>query len=113
MTILITACIDVKPELCADLLRSAEPFIAAALAEPGSREYAWSIDPRKPGRIRVLEEWDDEASLQAHFDNAAYTNMRDHITTAIVGAQSMKYLIAKSESVYDSQGKPRAKFLNT
>lgn len=110
MTILVTACIDVKPERRESLLNEAVPLIDAALAEKGCREYAWSIDPRHPGRIRVLEEWDDEACLKAHFENPAYTQMRDHISSAVVEAGSMKYLVAKAAPIYDATGTPRADF---
>jgi quinol monooxygenase YgiN len=109
--ILIAARIDVPPEARAQLLKDAVPFIEAALAEPGCREYAWTVDLQKPGRIHVIEEWDDEKSLQGHFDGEPYRDMRDHIGSRGLNASwSQKYLIAKAESVYDDDGVPRAGF---
>jgi len=111
MTILIAARIDVPPEARQQLLKDAVPLIEAALAEAGCREYAWTADLNKPGRIHVIEEWADEKSLQAHFEGQPYLQMRDHIgSRGLNDAWSHKYLIAKAEPVYDPTGVPRARF---
>ena len=109
--ILIRATIDVPPEHRETLLKEAIPFIQGALDEPGCREYAWTIDPLNPGRIYVIEEWDDEPSLANHFASEPYRSMRDHIgSRGLNGAWSQKYLIAKHAPVYNSDGTPHADF---
>lgn len=109
--ILIRARIDVPPEAREALLREAVPLIQGALAEKGCREYAWTADLNLPGRIHVIEEWDDEACLNAHFHGEPYLKMRDHIgSRGLLNAWSEKYLVAKAEPVYNAQGVPSAKF---
>ena len=41
--------------------------IAASLAEPGCRAYAYAEDVTEPGLFRVHEEWDSREALEAHF----------------------------------------------
>lgn len=41
--------------------------IAASLAEPGCRAYAYAEDVLEPGLFRVHEEWDSREALDAHF----------------------------------------------
>lgn len=42
------------------------PLVQATLAEPGNVTYGFWAHPTVPGTFRVHEEWDDEASLNAH-----------------------------------------------
>ena len=44
--------------------------IAASLAEPGCRAYAYAEDVTEPGLFRVHEEWDSREALDAHFATA-------------------------------------------
>lgn len=109
--ILIRARIDVPAEAREALLKEAVPLIKAALAEKGCREYAWTADLNLPGRIHVIEEWDDEECLAAHFRSEPYLRMRDHIgSRGLLNAWSEKYLVAKHEPVYSAQGVPTAAF---
>jgi len=111
--ILIAARIDVPPEAREQLLKDAIPFIAGALEERGCREYAWTADLERPGRIHVIEEWDDEDCLKAHFEGEPYRLMRDHIgSRGLIAAWSQKYRIAEAEPVYDDAGAPKADFAN-
>ena len=47
------------------LMRS---VIAATLAEPGCRAYAYAEDVAEPGLFRVTELWDSREALSAHFE---------------------------------------------
>ena len=44
--------------------------IAASLAEPGCRDYAYAEDVSEPGLFRVHEAWDSLDALRAHFATA-------------------------------------------
>ena len=111
MAIVIAGTIDVAPERREPTLRDAVPYIAAALAEPGCIEYAWTADLSRPGRIRVFEEWTSEADLAAHLCGQPYFSMRDHLGEAgIVAAMTQKYRVDHIEPVYDPEGRPRADF---
>ena len=39
----------------------------ASLAEEGCSAYGFWQDPADPGRVRVFEEWSDQAALDEHF----------------------------------------------
>lgn len=41
--------------------------IAASLAEPGCRDYAYAEDIGVPGLFRVHEEWESLEALRTHF----------------------------------------------
>ena len=52
----------------------AEKFVAAALRmaeqtrrEPGCLEYAFALDLADPNVMRVIERWQDDGALSAHF----------------------------------------------
>jgi quinol monooxygenase YgiN len=38
-----------------------------SLAEDGCSAYGFWQDPADPGRVRVFEEWSDQAALDSHF----------------------------------------------
>ena len=113
MRILIAGTIDVAAEKREAALRDAEPFIQAALDEPGCVAYDWSPDPYNPQRIHVFEEWAGEKELAFHFSAAPYKNMAAHLAeVGILAAETRKYRIDHSEPVYDPEGVPRADFFS-
>jgi quinol monooxygenase YgiN len=61
-----------------DRIAEAQPamakVIAASLAEPGCRDYAYAEDVTEPGLFRVQETWDSLETLRAHF---ATTHMKE------------------------------------
>jgi quinol monooxygenase YgiN len=111
MSIVIAGEVDLPPENRERALSGARELIAAALAEPGCRHYAWSADPYDPGRVHVFEEWEDEASLTAHFAAAPYRGMLAHLSGhTILSATTRKYRVDASEPVYGADGLPSARF---
>ena len=105
--------IDLDPAKIHQALIDAQPLIAAALAEKGCVHYAWSLDPAKPGRMHVFEEWDSEADLCAHLAAEPYQQMSAHLSTVgLLGAVTRKYRVDHVEPVYDDQGRPRGDFFN-
>ena len=54
--IVISAQIDLDPAGRDAALRSAQPWIDGALAQPGCVHYDWSADLNQPSRINVFEE---------------------------------------------------------
>lgn len=111
MPIVISGEIDLAPEAREKALLDAQPLIAAALAETGCVHYAWTLDPAKPGRLHVFEEWRTEADLAAHLSGQAYFSMSGHLNAVGVrNAATRKYRVDLIEPVYDPDGKPRADF---
>ena len=112
MPVVISGEIDLAhPDQREKVLIEAQPLIAAALAEKGCVQYAWTADPAKPGRVHVFEEWASEADLIAHLADEPYRQMRDHLGAAgLKGADTRKYRVDLIEPVYDAQGNPRGDF---
>lgn len=112
MRIVIAGEIDFPPANRAEALAGARPLIEEALAEPGCRHYAWTLDPYDAGRIHVFEDWDSAAELQDHLDGNAYLKMLNHLASfTILAADTRKYRVDLTEPVYGPDGKPTATFL--
>lgn len=95
------------------LLEASVPLqLATRNDEPGCQMYAFTPDPCVAGRIAVVEIWDDQASLAAHFEHENYFNMAGAIR-AVKGGRSSdnrKYRADIFEPVYDETRTPRADF---
>ncbi len=111
MKIIISGTIDIDPSQIEAAIKAAKPLIVGALTQEGCLDYDWCPDPMTAGRIRVFERWSDEESLNHHFNNHWYTDMRDLFADfGFRGADVLKYEIALAEPVYDDTGTPRADF---
>ena len=111
MTILVTAQMDIDPAHVERIILESRPLIEASLAESGCQHYSWALDPLVPGRVHVLELWDDELSLAHHFSLPNYTEMRTQLRSAgPITSKSRKWQIAHDEPIYDETGTPRADF---
>jgi quinol monooxygenase YgiN len=109
--ILISAQIDVTPEGRETALRTAQPWIDGALAQPGCIHYAWGADLHDPARIHVFEEWESEDALAAHFAGPQYAGMLAHLgASGLTGAVSRKYRVDAEGPVYNVEGKPTPAF---
>ena len=109
--VVIAGTVDVDPEQRDQALEEGRPLIEGALTQEGCLAYVWSKDPFDPGRIHVYERWADQDALSAHFQREWYVQMRDTIGShGLRDAKVLKYLVQRSEPVYDSQGVPRADF---
>jgi quinol monooxygenase YgiN len=109
--ILIAAQIDVAPEGRETSLRTAQPWIDGALAQPGCIHYEWSADITNPARINVFEEWESEQALASHFAGPQYAGMLAHIgASGLTGATSKKYRVDAEGPVYNAEGKPTPAF---
>jgi quinol monooxygenase YgiN len=112
MTIVIAGEVDFPPGKCAEALAGAKGLIDLALAEDGCRHYAWSLDPHRPGRVHVFEEWESAETLQAHLEGDAYRGMLAHLGSfTILKAETRKYRFDLSEPVYGPDGVATAAFL--
>jgi quinol monooxygenase YgiN len=109
--VLIAAQIYLSPEGRDEALRSTQPWIDGALAQPGCIHYDWSADLNDPARINVFEEWEGEDALAAHFAGAQYEGMRTHIgASGLISATSKKYRIDAEGPVYGADGKATPAF---
>jgi quinol monooxygenase YgiN len=65
--ILVSGRFRLPPERIAEARPAMAKVIAASLAKPGCRAYAYAEDVTEPGLFRVHEEWDSLEALRAHF----------------------------------------------
>jgi len=65
--IVVTGRFRLPPERIDEARPAMAKVIAASLAEPGCREYAYAEDVTERGLFRVHEEWADLAALRSHF----------------------------------------------
>ena len=113
MTIVIAGEVDFPPENRTAALDGARELIDMALAEPGCRHYAWTLDPHDPGRVHVFEEWDGAENLAAHLIGPAYRGMLAHLGGhSILKADTRKYRVDLTEPVYGPDGVATATFLS-
>ena len=77
----------------ADLERALEAGREAAAAtrtEPGCRTYAFYQDIETPTRVRVFEEWDDDAALKRHFEMPHFQRFREVLGTIRVYSRDIR-----------------------
>lgn len=65
--IVVCARFELKPENEAAYLKEAEPLIRATRKEDGCLSYVLHRETQNPLSYAVLEQWRDEAALNAHF----------------------------------------------
>jgi quinol monooxygenase YgiN/quercetin dioxygenase-like cupin family protein len=70
--IVISGTARVRPEVRADALAAARDMARLSQAEAGCRAYEFSITLDDEDTFRLFEQWDDEASLLAHFGTAHF-----------------------------------------
>lgn len=51
----------------AEILRLSREHVARSRTEPGCISHAVHVDTENPNRLVFVEEWQDQAALQAHF----------------------------------------------
>ncbi len=65
--LVITGNISVDPSKRDEITTAAIEMMKATRAEPGCIDYALTWDLVEEGVIRVIEQWEDQAALDAHF----------------------------------------------
>jgi quinol monooxygenase YgiN len=64
--ILITGKAQLRAEHRDALIEAANVMSAASMAEPGCIDYRFWVSTTDPHTVLLLEEWEDQASLDAH-----------------------------------------------
>jgi quinol monooxygenase YgiN len=64
--VIVSGWIDFDPADREAALRAFAVVVAESRREPGCIDYAFSPDPRQPGRVRVFEHWTSDAALAEH-----------------------------------------------
>ena len=109
--IVISAQIDLEPPRRDAALKSAQPWIDGALAQPGCIHYDWSADLNAPSRINVFEEWESAEALAGHFAGSQFAGMVAHLgQSGLQSVGSRKYRVDTEGPVYNAEGKPTPLF---
>ena len=112
MEILIVGTIPVDPGRRDALLAAIRPLVQKTREEePGCLDYAFTADTVDPDRVVVVERWQDESTLAAHFQHANFLQTKDTIHEYSSGKSVMrKFRADLSEPVRDSENRYRADF---
>lgn len=82
---------DFTPEDREQALRHFSQVVAATRQEPGCLDYSFAPDPDLPGRVRVFEHWDSDASLTAHLTLPHVARLREAIAPLTRTGRSMTH----------------------
>lgn len=66
-TMMITATLTIKPDKIADFIAAAKDIIDNTHKEPGCISYQLYQDPYTPGNFIFVEEYKNQAAIDAHF----------------------------------------------
>ena len=66
--VIVAGVVVLKPDTLETLRPDMLQMIAASRAEPGCRCYSYGIDVADQSVVRVYEEWESRAHLEAHVD---------------------------------------------
>jgi quinol monooxygenase YgiN len=110
--ILIVGTIEVEPTQRDDVLAAIRPLVQKTRQEePGCLAYAFMADTVDDGVIRVIEHWQDEASLAAHFEHPNFFASKEVLGRRGSGASIIaKHRVDLSEPVRDGERRYRADF---
>lgn len=64
--IIVAGALRVPQDRVEELMPIAKETLAASRAEPGCITYTYAFDVEEPGLLRVFEQWDSQADLEAH-----------------------------------------------
>ncbi len=82
----------ITPEALESLREVAAKMVAATVQEPGCITYAFTFDILTPGLMRIVEVWQDDAALAAHFKTPHMTEFQVAIKGKIEIISAEKYI---------------------
>ena len=97
--IIVAGTFDVAPEHRDEFLATRHDLQLHSRTEPGCVEYVFSADSIDPGRVRLFELWQDQASLDAHGD--ALRRKREAEAATGGSAEAAVPILARDILVYE------------
>jgi quinol monooxygenase YgiN len=94
--IIVAGTIRVPEDKVEALIPVARATLAATRAEPGCISYSYAFDIEDRGLIRIFEEWESRAHLEAHFKQPHMVPWREKLAEA--GASDRKLKRYESDS---------------
>jgi len=110
--ILIVGTLTVDPERREALLAAIRPLVdRTRQEEPGCLAYAFTADTVDDDVVQILEHWQDEESLAAHFEHPNFFATKNALHENGSGASTIqKHRVDLSEPVRDAERRYRADF---
>lgn len=99
--IVITGKAQLLPEHRDALITAANVMSAASMAEPGCIDYRFWVSTADPNTMLLLEEWEDQASLDAHLTQPHLAEFGAALGPALDGGFAVtKHEIASSAPLF-------------
>lgn len=83
--IVITGTLPLQPSQLPAALDAARTIQLATRSEPGCHAYRFSLDIDDGNLLRVHEEWEDEAALEAHLATPQFADFMERIGDKLAG----------------------------
>jgi quinol monooxygenase YgiN len=97
---LVTGELRIAPEKLETARPHMRAVIEATRKEPGCILYAFGEDVMDPGLIRIVERWEDAASLSAHGKTAHIAAWREKLKEiGVLGRELMKHESRNNTSI--------------
>ncbi len=93
--IIVAGTVRIDPDKSEALLPHARRMLAATRREAGCRVYSFAFHVEDAGLLRIYEEWDSRAHLEAHFETPHMADWRAAL--AEIGAHSRQVNAFESE----------------
>lgn len=97
--IVVTGHLSIAPDQLDTALAAIRTNVAATRAEPGNVDYRFSTDLDEPGRLNVVEQWEDEAALDAHMASAHMAEFMGAIIPMVTGAEVVRHDVSASSKL--------------
>jgi quinol monooxygenase YgiN len=100
--VLISGHVRVRPDALDQARFEASRMAELSRAEPGCREYRFSVDLDDPTIVRVFECWESEAALATHFETPHFAAFGEVVTEVIDGeSEFVKYDASGARPLFD------------
>jgi len=86
----------VKPEARADMLAAAQRMSELSMAEDGCLDYRFWLSATDPNLVLLLEQWRDQAAIDAHFATPHLAEFGAAMGSALDGEFDLKRLEVSS-----------------
>ncbi len=96
-TLVLVADFQAKPGQEDALSDALAAMIAPSEAEAGCLGYRPLVDPAKPGAMICLEEWRDDAALEAHFETPHFQGVARILDEILATPFSLRRLTPAQE----------------
>ncbi len=98
--IVVAGSVPIKPDKLDELRSAARVVCAAARREKGCVSYDFSLDLQNPTLMRIFEQWETSADLDAHLNQPHTRRFLDQLGTMAAGAPDVKrYLVERVEAL--------------